>query len=198
MVQNLHLTLWQARWRMLYLCHQLIQTFQNWKGGSDVWLKDSHWLHIAVTRNSEILNWSVHFLTIMNDNFNVYYFLRAMWWHSWLRHCTTHKKVAGSIPDGVIGIFHWHNPSGRTMALGLTQPLTEMSTRNISWGVKVADAYGWQPYHLHVSTVFKSGSLNLLEPWGHVQACNGIALRFTFFYVFFKSIYVFLNYHIYY
>jgi hypothetical protein len=24
--------------------------------------------------------------------------------------------------------------SGRTMALGLTQPLTEMSTRNISWG----------------------------------------------------------------
>jgi len=33
-----------------------------------------------------------------------------------------------------IGIFHWHNPSGRTLALGLTQPLTEMSTRNISLG----------------------------------------------------------------
>ena len=29
--------------------------------------------------------------------------------------------------------FDWHNPSGRTMALGLIQPLTEMSTRNISW-----------------------------------------------------------------
>jgi hypothetical protein len=41
---------------------------------------------------------------------------------------------AGSIPDGVAGIFHWHNPSGRTMTLWLTQPLTEMSTRNISWG----------------------------------------------------------------
>jgi hypothetical protein len=26
------------------------------------------------------------------------------------------------------------NPSGRTMALGLTQLLTEMSTRNTSWG----------------------------------------------------------------
>jgi len=36
-------------------------------------------------------------------------------------------------------IFHWHNPSGRTMALGLTQPLTEMSTTNISWGAKVAE-----------------------------------------------------------
>ena len=24
----------------------------------------------------------------------------------WLRCCATNKKVAGSIPDGVIGIFH--------------------------------------------------------------------------------------------
>ena len=37
-------------------------------------------------------------------------------------------------------IFFLHNPSGRTMALGLTQPLTEMSTRNISWVVKAAGA----------------------------------------------------------
>ena len=43
-------------------------------------------------------------------------------------------QVAGSIAGGVIGIFQWHNPSGRTMALGSTQPLTEMSTRFISWG----------------------------------------------------------------
>jgi len=28
-----------------------------------------------------------------------------------------------SIPDGVIGIFHLHNPSGRTMSLRWTQPL---------------------------------------------------------------------------
>jgi hypothetical protein len=46
----------------------------------------------------------------------------------------------GSIPDGVIETFHSHNPSGRTMALGSTQHLTEMSTRNIYWGVKSADA----------------------------------------------------------
>jgi hypothetical protein len=26
--------------------------------------------------------------------------------------------------------FNTHNPSSRTMALGLTQPLTEMSTKN--------------------------------------------------------------------
>ena len=55
-------------------------------------------------------------------------------WLSWLRHCATSRKFAGSIPDGVIGIFPWNNSSGRTMALGLTQPLTEISTRNISRG----------------------------------------------------------------
>ena len=30
--------------------------------------------------------------------------------------------------------FYWHNPSGRIVALGSTQPLTEMSTRNTTWG----------------------------------------------------------------
>jgi hypothetical protein len=55
-----------------------------------------------------------------------------MSWRSSLRHCSTSRKVAASIPDGVTGIFRRHNPSGRIMALGSTQPLTEMSTRNIS------------------------------------------------------------------
>ena len=54
------------------------------------------------------------------------------WWRSWLRHCATSRKVVGSIPDGVTGIF-WHNPSGCTMTRGLNQPLIEISTRNISW-----------------------------------------------------------------
>ena len=52
----------------------------------------------------------------------------------WLRCCATNRTVAGSIPDDVIGIFYLHNPSDRTMALESTQPLTEMSTRSISWG----------------------------------------------------------------
>jgi len=32
------------------------------------------------------------------------------------------------------------NPSGRTVAVGLIQPVTEMSTRSVSWGVKAAGA----------------------------------------------------------
>jgi len=53
-------------------------------------------------------------------------------------HCATSLKVVDSIPDDVVESFNWHNPSGRTMALELTQSLTEMSTRNIFWGVKAA------------------------------------------------------------
>jgi len=60
----------------------------------------------------------------------------------------------GSNPDGVIGIFYGRNPSHRTMVLGLIQPLTEMSTRNISWGggwrrpVRRADSLTTFMYHL--------------------------------------------------
>jgi hypothetical protein len=49
-------------------------------------------------------------------------------------HYATSRKVAGSISDGVIGFFNWPDPSTRTMALGSTQPLTEMSTRNLPGG----------------------------------------------------------------
>jgi hypothetical protein len=45
-------------------------------------------------------------------------------------HCATRRKVAGSNPD-VIGFFNWPNPSSCTVSLGSTQPLTEMSTRNL-------------------------------------------------------------------
>ena len=75
--------------------------------------------------------------------------------------------------DGVDGNFRWHNPSGRTVALGLTQPLTEMSTRNISWGRKAGRC-------LRLTTLPPSCA-DCLEIWepqpsGNLKACNGIAL----------------------
>ena len=66
------------------------------------------------------------------------------------------------------------------MAPGSTLSLTEMITRNISWVVKAAGAWGLQPYHLPGTIVLKYGSLNLLEPSGPVQACSGIALLLSF------------------
>ena len=90
-------------------------------------------------------------------------------WRTWLRHCATNRKVGGSIPDGVIGIFHWHNPPGRTTASNRNE------YQEYFRGVKAAGVCGWQPYHLYVPIVLKSGSLNLLEHSGSVQARNGTA-----------------------
>jgi hypothetical protein len=94
---------------------------------------------------------------------------------SWLRHRATNRKVSGSIPDGVIGIFHWH-PSGRTVALGSISARNRNEHQEYILGVKAAGAYGWQPNYLHVPIVLKSGSLNFLEPSGPVKACNEIAV----------------------
>jgi hypothetical protein len=58
------------------------------------------------------------------ENQNTYFIFNNLFpqnrWRWWLRPRATSQKVADSIPDGVIRIFHWHNPSGRTMALGST------------------------------------------------------------------------------
>jgi hypothetical protein len=66
--------------------------------------------------------------------YRLFYSLLPVFWGSWLRYCATSRKVAGSIPDDVIGIFHCCNPSDRTMTLGSTHSQWEKSTRNISWG----------------------------------------------------------------
>jgi hypothetical protein len=98
---------------------------------------------------------------------------------SWLRHCATSRKVAGSNPHGVTGNFHWHNAFGRTMALGPNQPLTEMSTRGIS------GAYRWPVRRADKLAIFmsrlsgNSESLRLLEPSGPVHGSDGIAFSFN-------------------
>jgi hypothetical protein len=61
------------------------------------------------------------------------------------------------------------------MALGSTQPLTEMSTRNLSWGGKGGRCVGL--------TTLQPSCADCLEIWepqppgpqGPVKACNGIA-----------------------
>jgi len=51
----------------------------------------------------------------------------------WLSCCATNRKDAVSNPACVSGFFIDINPSDRNMELGMTQPLTEMNTRSISW-----------------------------------------------------------------
>ena len=52
----------------------------------------------------------------------------------WLRRCANSRTVPRSIAGGVTGIFSDIFPSDCTMALGSTQPLLKMSTRNIPEG----------------------------------------------------------------
>ena len=72
--------------------------------------------------------------------------------------------------DGVTGICYWRYPSGRIMALGSTQPLTEMSTRIISWGwkqpVRRADNF----------TIFMFDCLEIweLQTSGDLRVCPGL------------------------
>jgi hypothetical protein len=49
-------------------------------------------------------------------------------------------QSCGFHPDEVIVIFHWLTLSGHIIALRLTQPLTNMGTRNIDWGIKAMGA----------------------------------------------------------
>jgi len=95
-----------------------------------------------------------------------------------LRCCATNRKVASSIPAGVIGIFHWNKilpialwPWGRLSLYQKWVPgafpggkggrCVRLKTLQPSW------------------TVFtKSGNLNFLEPSGPLQVCNETALPF--------------------
>jgi len=60
------------------------------------------------------------------------------------------------------------------MALGSTQPLTEMSTRSTTKG-KDGRCVGLTVLLLSCAVVMKSGNLNFLEPSGPLQACKGTA-----------------------
>jgi len=86
----------------------------KYSSGTEYWTK-------TYLEKISLINFAILFLIINNIT------------HSPVGYATS-RKVVGSIPDYVIGIFHWHNSCGRTMTLGLIQPLTEISTRNISLG----------------------------------------------------------------
>ena len=64
------------------------------------------------------------------------------------------------------------------MALGSTQPLTEMSTRSISWG-KGGRYVRLTTLPPSCAVVMKFGNLIFLEPSGPLQACNGTAFCLT-------------------
>ena len=92
----------------------------------------------------------------------------------WLWCCAANRKVAGSIPDGVYGIFHGHNPFDHTMALGSTQSPTQMSIMSIYWGKngRCLRLTTLPPFWIIVTS---SRNLNFLEPSGHLGPVMGLS-----------------------
>jgi hypothetical protein len=112
--------------------------------------------------------------------------------HIWLRQCTTNWKVTGLIPDGVTGIFHWHNPSSRTMVLRFTQPLTETSTQEYFLGDKCEQCVGL--------TTLPPSCADCLEIWepqppGILWACPGLQWKcFTFTFIYLLVLWLFFHF----
>jgi hypothetical protein len=78
-------------------------------------------------------------------------------------HCPTSQKVA--VPADVTGSFHWFNPFGSTMALELTQLLTEWIPGLFPGGLLWADNFTTFICLLSRNLV----ALKLLKPSGPVQ-----------------------------
>jgi hypothetical protein len=81
------------------------------------------------------------------------------------------RKVTGLIPDGVTGIFHWHNHSGRTTTLGVDSRSNRNKYQEYFVGGKGGRCVG-------LTTLLHSYP-NTLEIWepqppGNLKACPGL------------------------
>jgi len=118
---------------------------------------------------------------IAQINFVLLYFIDSFIFNrgtalaQWLRSCATNRKVAGSIPAGVTGIFRWHKI--------LRIPGVESASNRNEYQEYFLGGKGGRCVRLTAlspscAVATKTGKLNFLEPSGPVQACNGTALRF--------------------
>ena len=95
----------------------------------------------------------------------------------WLRCCATNRKVAGSIPAGVSGIFidikSWSH-----YGTGVDSASNRNEYQEYFLGVKSGWCVRLTTLPPSCAVVMKSGNLNFLVPSGPLQACNGTDLPY--------------------
>jgi len=96
----------------------------------------------------------------------------------WLRCCVTNWKVAGSIPDGVRGLFIDIKSLRSHYGSGVDSASNRNEYQEYFQGGKGGRCVRLTNLPPSCAVVTKSGNLNFLEPSGPVQACNGTALPF--------------------
>ena len=77
---------------------------ENWREDLDVRKLMEQWKNILCKEDSLFISLNSYYIIIIIISI----IIRGTALAQWLRSCATNRKVAGSIPAGVIGIFHWH------------------------------------------------------------------------------------------
>jgi hypothetical protein len=130
-----------AQLRTIYLqkrdCSRKPKIFMKRSTGI-IWINPDMWWPCVDLCSASHQPWQIIFIYISNNKSGIIIGSRVSIggtrWRTWLQHCATRQKVAGSIPDVALEFFIDMILPACTMALGSIQPLTEMSTRDVSWG----------------------------------------------------------------
>ena len=129
----------------------------------------------------------------------------------WFKCCATNRKVAGSIPASVTGIFHCHKFLPIALWPWARHSLQQKWVPGAFPGGKGGPCLRLTTLPPSCAVIMKFGNLNFLEPSGPLRACNGTALPLPFwimdsqnfspwyyyYYYYYYSYYVVYCYHLY-